>query len=176
MSAALQPYRTVNASDIGESLPMGDCPRTLFLSHDELSGMADPSDFIDGIVHEPTQVHGDRVDLTVDTVAALDGRGRIDFGGDEHAPARATLLDPTRRDSDDDYGWWELPAGTYLLEYNEALREGPFMLQPHPRLLVLGATHPTMWVSELSRVPLQVPDEGAAIKENARVSTLVDRG
>lgn len=155
---------------------MCDCSLTLFLSHDELSDMSDPSDFIDGIVHEPTQVHADRVDLTVDAVVALDGRGCIDFGGDEHAPADATLLDPERRDPDDDYGWWELSAGTYLLEYNESLREGPFMLQPHPRLLVLGATHPTMSVSELSRVPLQVPDEGAAIKENARVSTLVDGG
>lgn len=136
--------------------------------------MSDLSASIDGIIHEPTQVHRDRVDLTVDTVAALNGRGSIDFGGDEHAPADATPLDPERRDTDDDYGWWELSAGTYLLAYNESLHGGSFMLQPHPRLLALGAAHPTVRVAELPRVPLQVPEEGVAIKENARVSTLVD--
>lgn len=136
--------------------------------------MSDPTEFLDGIVHEPTQVDDGAVDLTVGHVYALDGRGRIDFGGDEHEVPDADPIEPERLDKTDDYGWWELEGGTYLLEYNETLRaaDAEFLLGPHPRLLALGADHPTVHVSELPRVPLRVPEAGVAIKENARVSTL----
>lgn len=138
--------------------------------------MPDPLDALDGLVHEPSQT-GDRgVDLTLASVHRATAPGEIDFGGDEYALPETTAIEPERRDESDDYGWWALDGGTYLVEYNEALDgTGTFQLQPHQRLVALGGTHPTVHVSELGRVPLTVPDRGLALKENARVSTLLGR-
>jgi hypothetical protein len=81
-----------------------------------------------------------------------------------------------KRDPDDDYEWWHLEPGQYLIEYNESLRDGDlcFRLQTRDELLARGAFHPTLDVTDLSRVPLSVSDGGLLLKENARVSTLVD--
>lgn len=48
-----------------------------------------------------------------------------------------------------------------------------FTLQTRTELLERGATHPTLSVTTLPRVPLSVGGEGLKLKENARVSTLV---
>lgn len=135
----------------------------------------DPTEFLDDLVHEPSQTEGPGVDLTVEYVARIDGAGDVDFGGDEYDRPETDAVGTEKRSPDDDYGWWELGAGTYLIRYNETLTaaENGFLLQPHPRLLALGATHPTVRVQELPRVPLTVPEDGVNIKENARVSTLL---
>lgn len=138
--------------------------------------MSDPREFVHGMVHEPTQTEDERcVDLTVGHVYEVGSAGRIDFGGDEYEEPAAEPIEPERLDEADDYGWWELDGGTYLIGHNESLQaaETDFLLQPHPRLLALGAIHPTTRVTELPRMPLSVPDAGVAIKENARVSMLL---
>jgi len=135
--------------------------------------MADPRDHVTDLIHEPTQT-GDGVDLTAEYVARLDGGGEIDFGGDEYRRPPSEAVGLEYRAADDEYGWWELDAGTYLVRYNETLTAPPepLTLAPHPRLVELGVTHPTLHVRELPRVPLSVPEGGVAIKENARLSTL----
>lgn len=137
--------------------------------------MAEPLEYLDDLVHEPSQTEGPGVDLTVEYVARLDGRGDVDFGGGEYDRPETEAVGTERRSEDDDYGWWELDAGSYVVRYNETLREpdAPLLLQPHPRLLALGVTHPTVRVRELPRVPLTVPRDGVNIKENARISTLL---
>jgi hypothetical protein len=133
------------------------------------------ADRVDDLVHEPTQTEGPGLDLTVASVHAVTSPGAIDFGGGELEPADATALDTVKRDPDDDYGWWTLSPGTYLLGYNESLATGdPLVLQPRTALVERGASHPTLHVTDLSRVPLAVPEAGLHLKENARVSTLVD--
>ncbi|MFT4889125.1 MAG: hypothetical protein ACI9YT_000034 [Halobacteriales archaeon] len=131
-------------------------------------------DRVDGLLHEDTQVHGGGIDLSVTEMYAVTEPGRVDFGGGELDPAQLTSHDRVRRNEDDDYQWWHLDGGTYLLEYNESLAtDDPLVLQPRDAMLERGATHPTLHVTELGRVPLTVPDAGVKIKENARVSTLV---
>jgi hypothetical protein len=135
--------------------------------------MSDLVDAVSGIVHASTQTGGPGLDLTVASVHEPTGPGQVDFGGGELAPAETTELDPEKRDPDDDYGWWELDAGIYLLEHNERLDAGePVTLAPRAELVERGAFHPTLRVVELPRTPLIVPDSGIDIKENARVSTL----
>jgi len=129
---------------------------------------------VDGIVHEPTQTEGRGVDLTVESVHAVTAPGAIDFGGGELDPAETTPLDTVKNDPDDDYGWWTLSPGTYLVAYNESLAtDEPLVVQPRDALVERGATHPTLHVTDLPRVPLSVPEAGLHLKENARVSTLV---
>ncbi len=131
---------------------------------------------IEGLVHEPTQTHDGAVDLTVAEVHETTDPGRVDFGGGELDPAVTEPHERTKRDPEDEYGWWSLDPGTYLVEYNESIpgSELRFTVQTRDALLERGAFHPTLHVTELPRVPLSVGAAGIRIKANARVSTVVD--
>jgi len=130
---------------------------------------------LDGIVHGETQRGDDEYDLTVGEIHRLQEPGRIDFGGGELTRPQTEALDTKKRHAEDEYGWWNLEPGNYLLVYNESLdlQEDRVLLQPRLELTEMGLSHPTMVVRELPRVPLVVPPSGAKIKQNARVSRLV---
>ncbi|MFC6873450.1 dCTP deaminase/dUTPase family protein [Halobellus marinus] len=137
--------------------------------------MSDLVDAVDGIIHEPSQVRKDGgVDLTVTEIHEVRSPGRVDFGGSELEPAELEPHPRVWRNPDDDYQWWHLESGTYLIEYNESLSETA-LLQPRTEILARGGTHPTVRVEELPRVPLTVAGAGLRLKENARVSTLLPR-
>jgi hypothetical protein len=129
----------------------------------------------DGVVHEPSQSGDDGFDLTIDRVLRVTGPGRIDFGGGELEPAATEPVLTENRSPDDEYGWWHLDAGQYLLEYNESIAsEGRRLtVQPRIELLERGGSHPTVTVGKLPRMPLSVAGTGLLLKENARVSTVV---
>jgi hypothetical protein len=137
--------------------------------------MSELSDYVTDIVHEPTQTEGVGFDLTAADVYEVVGPGRIDFGGGELEPATTVPHPSEKRDPDDDYEWWSLGAGQYLLAFNESLTgEATVTVQPRTELLERGATHPTLHVDTLPRVPLSVGGAGLKLKENARVSTIAD--
>ncbi|ELZ34871.1 deoxycytidine triphosphate deaminase [Halogeometricum pallidum JCM 14848] len=133
------------------------------------------ADRLDGIVHADTQVAERGVDLTVAEIRSVDEPGRIDFGGGELTDAASSPVETEKRNSEDDYGWWNLEEGTYLLSYNETLTEGdPLVLQPRTELRERGGSHPTLFTDSVGTVPLSVPTGGLRLKENARVSTLLE--
>ncbi len=130
------------------------------------------TDRITGLVHEPTQRTGDTLDLTVNTVSVIETPGRVDFGGGELTPAETTPHETTKRNPTDEYAWWELDTGGYLIEYNESLRDNAeVVVQTREALRSRGAFHPTLHVTQLDRMPLYVATGGLRLKENARVST-----
>jgi hypothetical protein len=133
------------------------------------------AELFDAVVHEPTQSDGQGFDLTVDRILEVTSPGRIDFGGGELADAKTEPVPTEKRQSDDDYGWWHLDAGQYLLEHNESVAsEAPrITVQPRIELLERGGSHPTVTVDALPRLPLSVGGAGLLLKENARVSTVV---
>lgn len=131
------------------------------------------ADRVEGMLHEGTQVHDRGLDLTVAEVYEVDDPGRVDFGGDELDPAELSAHERTRRNPDDDYAWWYLDDGEYLLEYNEDLTDRePLTLQTREAVRARGAFHPTVTVREAGRMPLTVGGARIRLKENARVSTL----
>jgi hypothetical protein len=133
-------------------------------------------DRVDGIVHEDTQVHEYGVDLTLARVYDVADRGRVDFGGGELESADLRPLASALRNPDDDYEWWTLTGGTYLVEYNESLTEGaPLRVQTRRELRERGASHPSVATTALGPMPLTVADGGVKLKENARISTLLER-
>jgi hypothetical protein len=138
--------------------------------------MVEYTRYVKDTVHEPTQTEGTGFDLTVATIHEISEPGRVDFGGGELEAASTDPHETQKRNADDDYAWWHLEQGRYLVEYNEslAMTDMRFQLQTRDELVARGASHPTLWVSELSPVPLSVSGAGIRIKENARVSTLVD--
>ncbi|MGM0509779.1 MAG: dCTP deaminase [Thermoplasmatota archaeon] len=127
---------------------------------------------IDDLVYEKTQAHEYRVDLTVAEIYEIKGKGSLDFGGSEFEESRLKKIEPKKRHPDDDYGWWEMKGGTYIIKFNETLIEGKALVQPIPRLLKTGSTIPTFIHEEGEelRSLLKVCDEGVNIKENARVA------
>lgn len=134
---------------------------------------------VDGLVHLDTQKAAVGLDLTVGSVYRLTGPGSLDFGGSELEAAQKQEMEPELRHQDDDYGWWELDAGTYLVRYNESLSldSGRWAyLLPHERLLMAGASH-AAFVVDGPRDPLEtllsVGPAGCNLKENCRLSRVV---
>lgn len=128
---------------------------------------------LENIVYADTQISEQGIDLTVSKIYEIKGKGEIDFGGSERKDADIMEIEPELRNSDDDYGWWELDPGTYLIKYNEELTTNELTcIQPLSRLTRNSSTHPTLIVSELGLMPLQVEGRGISIKENSRVSRL----
>jgi len=139
----------------------------------------DPAQFLEDTVHEPTQTEGRGFDLTVTEVYEIDTPGRVDFGGGELEAAALTPHERTLRNPDDDYEWWHLDAGQYLIEYNESLALPSDLVaevQVRDPLRERGVSHPTLSVQSLGRVPLSVGGAGVNLKENARISTIVRIG
>jgi hypothetical protein len=135
--------------------------------------MVDYTNLVDDIVHEPTQTEGRGLDLTVAEIHDVAEPGRVDFGGGELEPAERTPHFSQKRRPEDDYEWWHLDAGQYLVEYNETLAtDREVTVQTRDELLARGVFHPTLSVTTLPQMPLSVGGAGVKIKENARVSTL----
>ncbi|MCU4740107.1 dCTP deaminase [Natronoglomus mannanivorans] len=135
------------------------------------------TEYVDNLVYEPTQVHEHGIDLTVSAIYDVAEPGRLDFGGDELEDANLDPLPTTKRHEDDEYEWWDLEAGQYVVQHNEFLTEpdDPLFLQPRNELLARGGSHPSVRVfSHLPLIPLTVANGGIRIKENARVSTLLE--
>lgn len=136
-------------------------------------------DCVDGIVHFDTQRAPDGLDLTVEAVFEVTGPGELDFGGSEFEPADRERIEPELASPDDDYGWWELKAGTYVIHYNEGVDLGADQLgrvHPLPRLQQAGASHAAFTVQgtrDSLAALLTVGTGGCGLKENCRVSRLM---
>lgn len=147
---------------------------------DTVGGQKVFDNFLSNTLHKETQVEDGSVSLTAGSIYRLADSGDLDFGGSEFQLADRDSIEAEKRNDEDDYGWWELEEGVWILELNETItHSGEFnaLLQPHDHLIWNGATHPTLWFDQddsdmrLSS-PLRVPENGLNIKENARVSSL----
>jgi deoxycytidine triphosphate deaminase len=129
---------------------------------------------VSGLLHEETQVTDRGLDLTVNEVLRVETPGRVDFGGDELDGANLSVHEKVWRDEDDEYRWWHLDGGRYLVEYNETLAaDRPLTVQTRDAVRERGAFHPTLELTELGRIPLSVAPGGLRLKENARISTVL---
>ncbi|HLW97833.1 MAG TPA: hypothetical protein VKR82_04250 [Candidatus Acidoferrales bacterium] len=133
---------------------------------------------IQGMLSAKYQVHGYWVDLTIRGLSGVDPVGRLDFGGGEYAPAGQVTIAPKRLRPEDNYQWWELDRGCYIIEFNETLELADneiALLEPDPRTLRTGATHVPVFlrgrVSPLDTL-FDVQAQHLTVKQNARVSRL----
>ncbi len=144
----------------------------------ELLDAEDVADRVTNLVHFDTQEAETGIDLTVGAVCRVGGPGHLDFGGGEFEPAPREQLEPSRKDPDDDYGWWSLDPGRYIFEYNEGFdpESGEFgVVRPLPRLHQAGASHGSFTAesgSSLLEVFVEVGESGIELKENFRASRL----
>ncbi|MFB6281318.1 MAG: dCTP deaminase [Haloferacaceae archaeon] len=136
------------------------------------------ADRIEGLVHADTQVGESGVDLTAAGIARVAEAGRIDFGGGELAPADLAPVGTAPRNPDDEYGWWNLDAGGYVVTVNERLTgEQPVRVEPRRELTARGGSMPSVTTTTLDPLPLVVPAAAGGgpalrVKENARIATV----
>lgn len=134
---------------------------------------------VEGLIHLGTQRAPRGLDLTVGSIARITGAGRLDFGGSEFEPARREELEPRLAAEADEYGWWRLDPGSYVIRYNERLvlePEQTGQVLPLARLLRAGASHPSFVVTgteDRLETLLTVGSGGCELKENCRVSRLL---
>ena len=142
----------------------------MFLSGKELK------DYVDGLIHEETQISDRGLDLTVDRIKEPVSPTELDFGGGEEELGDLAPVKPEKRSPEDDYGWWNLSEGIYIIFFNEdvSVPEGFGAVVPHERLTGGGSFHlPILFQGELSQNPvLYVNGSGLNLKENARLSRL----
>jgi hypothetical protein len=144
----------------------------------ELLTGKDTAKRVSGILHAKYQVHAFWVDLTVRGISGVDPVGRLDYGGGEYAPAGQVKIAPRRLRPQDNYQWWQLERGCYIVEFNEslALKENEIaLLEPDPRTLRTGATHVSMFLrGAISQMDIlfDVLALKLAVKQNARISRL----
>lgn len=134
-------------------------------------------DHVQNIIHDDTQLHETRIDLTVDKVSKLNQAGSLDFGGSEFEPAVTDIIKPRKKNDDDDYGWWNLEAGSYKAQFNEELSLNEKMLaimnlHYHARQAGIRANSQLIEYSGSLGMVFDVPEVGCNIKENARFASL----
>ena len=140
---------------------------------------SDIGGMVEDMVYREKQVMEKSFILTIDRIERIDGRAELDFGGGEYIGSDSKNLEPVKRSEDDDYGWFELEKGFYVIHFNERLEleEGVMgILQPWERLEMSQASHGSRAVTGILdelKVVLKVGEEGIAFKENARVSELI---
>jgi hypothetical protein len=132
-------------------------------------------EWLDGTIHRPRQVDALGVHVTVAAILKTHSRGLIDFGGGEYREAAAHPLSVDERKPNDKYGWWRLDEGTYVVDFNESIREGapPLLLAGSNRLLRCGACAAAAVCGPGPiRTVLTVAGAGLNVKENARIALL----
>jgi len=93
-------------------------------------------------------------------------------------PAGQLTIAPKRLRPEDNYQWWELERGCYIIEFNETLELADneiALLEPDPRTLRTGATHVPVFlrgrVAPMDTL-FDVQAQHLTMKQNARVSRL----
>ena len=84
------------------------------------------------------------------------------------------------QDVEDDYGWWTLNQGIYLVRFNEKLdiqKNKIAIIAPHTHTVQAGIIINTQLIARNNldsgeiTTTFQVPETGTAIKENARFAS-----
>lgn len=133
---------------------------------------------IQKLVSEKHQVHAYAVELSAKQIYGLAPTGQVDFGGSEYVAAERQPVSTHQKHSQDNYQWWTLMHGAYLVEFNETLElaeDEMALLEPHERLLRAGAEHPALYLRGKQNpltVLLSVASARVELKQNARISTL----
>lgn len=144
-----------------------------------ISSGKDIAGLLEKLISEKHQVGSYTVDLTVSKICRVKDAGCVDFGGSEEEAFRLEEICPSKKTPKDNYGWWSLSQGTYMVQFNEKIEvpEGHlFILQPLSRTLKAGGVHPTSLYpggEAIDSALLTVGEAGFNVKENARISSLM---
>ena len=132
-------------------------------------------DWLEDAVQRGEQVDAQGVHLTVAEILTAHSKGKLNFGGSEFKPAAMHPLEFFERTPGDRYWWWRVEAGSYIVRFNERLKEGapPMLLTSSERLLSCDCSvAPAICTGGEIRTVLTVPACGLNVKQNARIALL----
>ena len=143
----------------------------------EIEGNALINDFI----NLEKQLTPNGFDLTLKEVYKIEGTGEIDFSNNERKFPEFSLINPEKRNSEDKYGWWFLPKGSYKIKANEGFKMPLNLIaiaRTRSSLLRSGALINTgVWDAgfegKVEFLLDVVNEKGIWIKQNARIVQIV---
>lgn len=132
---------------------------------------------VEDYIHLDTQLNDEYFDLTVSKISEIKGKGQVDFSDSERQIPSTNPVEPRKKDSEDDYGWWMLPKGHYIAVTNEKLnvpKEYLAIIQPRLSLLKSGLDIPMRGIPKVKGKKIYfnvavTTENGFEIKENARL-------
>ncbi len=128
-----------------------------------------------------TQLQPNGFDFTAGEIHRYKEKGKLDFSNSEREIPETEKVEPEKKDSEDDYGWWKLEPGVYKVVMNEKVdipNDVTGFAYPRSSLLRMGCTiENAVWDSGFTGTGsfmLEVHNsDGVEIKENARVNQIV---
>lgn len=153
----------------------------MVLNREQLRRLIEEENLIQDYPHLETQLQPHGFDLTAGEIHRYTGKGKLDFSNSEREIPETEPIEPEKKDSEDDYGWWQLSKGVYKIVMNEKVdipEDLAGFAFPRSSLLRMGATiENAVWdagytgVGEFMLVVHN--EEGIEVKENARVNQIV---
>ncbi len=149
----------------------------MYMDKEEIKEKIEEENLIEDYIHLETQLDQNSFDLTVSRIEEYKGPGKIDFSNDERQIPSKNKINPRKKNKEDDYGWWNLPKGTYFIETNEKVKlpEETLMIM-HPRFTLAksGVSVDTRIIGSEEpfkpKFTLTINNKnGFEIKENARI-------
>ena len=153
----------------------------MVLSREELEHKIKEENLITNYIDLETQITPQGFDLTVKKIEKYRGKGKLDFSNSEREIPKTSKVEPQKKNSEDDYGWYKLEKGVYKVTMNEKV-DIPNNLTgfayPRSSLLRMGCSiENAVWDAGYkgtgSFMLVVENTEGVEIKENARVNQLV---
>ena len=153
----------------------------MVLSREELEHKIKEENLITNYIDLETQITPQGFDLTVEKIEKYREKGKLDFSNSERKIPETEKVEPEKKSSEDDYGWYKLEKGAYKVTMNEKV-DIPNNLTgfayPRSSLLRMGCSiENAVWDAGYtgtgSFMLVVENQEGVEIKENARVNQLV---
>ncbi len=149
--------------------------------NDEQLREAVENGLVENVIDLETQLTPNGFDFTAAEIHRFKDSGKLDFSNSEREIPETEKIEPERKNSGDDYGWWKLEPGAYKIRTNEIVdlpEDVIAFAYPRSSLLRMGCTIENgVWDAGFrgrSEFLLIVEnDEGVEIKENARVNHIV---
>lgn len=154
------------------------------LNKKEIKQLIDEKRLIEDYINLDKQLTPNGFDISLSKVFAFNSQGHLDFSNSERVIPAGKELIPQKNNSEDKYGWWDLPAGAYKVRTNETVNlPNNLTALGFTRTSLLrmgGLTQNGVWDAGFKGkgefILLVSNPQGIKIKQNARVVQLVFLG
>jgi len=151
------------------------------LNCEEISKLIQENNLVGEYIDLKTQLTPNGFDLTCCRIFAFDASGALDFSNKERKVPECREIFPQKESSHDEFGWWQLPPGTYKIKTNEVVSLPDNLIAlafSRTSLLRMGAfTQHGVWDAGFKgkgEFVLYVGNpSGIRIKQNSRVAQLI---
>jgi len=151
------------------------------LNREELTRLINEKKLVESFIDLEIQLTPNGIDLTLANIYEFDTKGFLDFSSKERKIPECIELKAKKNNSQDRYGWWDLPKGAYKVKTNEIVNLPNDLIGiafTRTSLLRMGvSTQHGVWdAGYKGRAEFMLIVEnpfGVRLKENARIAQLI---